>query len=140
MPDHSSDSTARSSNGAATPCSSKSALAPCVYIGLQCPSCGDVRQALAQLPSSPAVRCPQCGTSCSFIPLGSGATRRSLPFFEIPRANTKLMFRPDEIPSDGAPLFGFQEHADPRSKVIASPSSQRAGLSGRRSMKPSLSG
>jgi len=113
----------------------------CVYIGLQCPLCAEVRQALAELPSSPTVCCPQCGASCSFIPLGSGSTRRALPFFELPRPNSKLMFRSDEIPPDDAPLSGFPYHPDHApSALIASPVSGRAGFVRRPSIKPFLSG
>ena len=141
MPDRLSQAAVQSSSAPVTPRSGKCPLVPCVYIGLQCPFCaGDVRQALAELPPSPSVLCPQCGTSCSFIPLGSGSTRRALPFVEIPRLNAKLMFRSDEVPPDDAPA-GFPQHpALGRSQVIASPSSQRAGFARRRSSKPFLSG
>jgi len=103
MPDHSSPHATRSSPAAATTGRLKRALSPCVYISLQCPVCGDLRQALAELPSSPTVCCPQCGTSCSFVALGRGATRRRLPFFEVPRPNARLLCRRDEIPPDDPP-------------------------------------
>jgi hypothetical protein len=155
MPDHSSERLARSSSTAAIPCSGARALVPCVYIGLQCPSCGDVRQTLAELPSSPAVCCPHCGGSCSFVPLGSGSTRRPLPFAEVRRPNATLMFRSDEIPPDDAPLSAFQQHAAHlRSEIVSpsslhaahlrseivSPSSPRADDSRRPPIKPFLSG
>jgi len=140
MPDHSSERLARSSTAAAIPGSPTRALVACVYIGLQCPSCGDVRQALPELPSSPAVLCPQCGTTCSFVSLGSGATRRTLPFVEIPRPNARLMFRSDEVPSDDAPLSAFHQHAAHLRSELASRPSQRAEVSRRQSIKPFLSG
>jgi hypothetical protein len=141
MPDHSSQAAAPSSSAPVTPRSGKRPLAPCVYIGLQCPFCADVRQALAELPSSPTICCPQCGTSCSFVPLGSGATRRTLPFVEVHRPNSKLMFRSDEIPPDDAPLSGFPQHPHhARSEGLASSVSGRAGFARRPSTKPFLSG
>ena len=59
------------------------ALAPCVYLAFRCTSCGDVRQALPQLPSADSVSCPECGHTCGFVLLGSGFTKRPLPFHEI---------------------------------------------------------
>ena len=76
-PDHRASSPADSSRSAAKP------LAPCVYIAFRCSHCGDVRQALPQLPSGDSLACPECGQPCSFVPLGSGLTRRELPFHEI---------------------------------------------------------
>ena len=58
-------------------------LISCVYIGLQCSQCGDVRQALNDLPADETTFCPQCGTPCCFARLGTGLTSRELPFHEI---------------------------------------------------------
>lgn len=59
------------------------ALTSCVYIGLQCSQCGDVRQALNNLPAGETTLCPQCGATCCFSRLGTGLTSRELPFHEI---------------------------------------------------------
>lgn len=58
-------------------------LISCVYIGLQCSQCGDVRQALNNLPAGETTFCPQCGATCPFSRLGTGLTSRELPFHEI---------------------------------------------------------
>lgn len=58
-------------------------LISCVYIGLQCSQCGDVRQALNNLPAGETTLCPQCGAMCCFSRLGTGLTSRELPFHEI---------------------------------------------------------
>lgn len=58
-------------------------LVSCVYIGLQCSQCGDVRQALNNLPAGETTLCPQCGATCCFSRLGTGLTSRELPFHEI---------------------------------------------------------
>jgi hypothetical protein len=60
-----------------------STLVPCVYIALRCSHCGELRQALSELPASANTACPECGRSCSFVPLASGLTRSKLPFHEI---------------------------------------------------------
>jgi hypothetical protein len=75
--DHRDSTSADVSRSAAKP------LAPCVYIAFRCSHCGDVRQALPQLPSGDSLACPECGRPCSFVQLGSGFTRRNLPFHEI---------------------------------------------------------
>ena len=67
------------------PSSAGSSLVSCVYIALRCSHCGDLRQALAELPRSGSVACPQCGSDCTFIMLASGLTTRSLPFHECQR-------------------------------------------------------
>ncbi len=82
-------------------------LSPCAYIALQCSHCGDVRLALAQLPSSAVIRCPQCGVPCRFVLLGRGFTRRTLPFFEVPSLPTKLLARRDEIPACDPPSLNL---------------------------------
>lgn len=60
-------------------------LVSCVYIALRCSRCGDFRQALAELPRSGSVACPECGRDCSFVLLASGLTTRNLPFHERQR-------------------------------------------------------
>ncbi len=82
-------------------------LASCVYLSLQCSRCGDVRQAIAELPSSETVSCPECGIACSFVLLGKGLTSRKLPCSEIRRTETKLLSRRDEIPGDDPPTPCF---------------------------------
>ena len=62
---------------------SQASLVPCVYIALLCSHCGDLRQALAALPDSEITVCPECARACSFVLLGSGLTKRVLPFHEI---------------------------------------------------------
>ena len=64
-------------------CPSQDSLVPCVYIALRCSHCGDLRQALAELPNCATVVCPECGRSCSFVLLGSGLTKKELPFHEV---------------------------------------------------------
>ena len=68
---------------APAPCLTQPVLASCVYIGLQCSQCGDVRQALNNLPAGETTFCPQCGATCCFSRLGTGLTSRELPFHEI---------------------------------------------------------
>jgi hypothetical protein len=65
------------------PCPAENYLFACVYIALRCSHCGELRQALAELPQSVNVACPVCGRSCTFVPLGSGYTKKPLPFHEI---------------------------------------------------------
>lgn len=71
------------SNQYAVPHFTQPTLASCVYIGLQCSQCGDVRQALNNLPAGETTICPQCGATCYFSRLGTGLTSRELPFHEI---------------------------------------------------------
>jgi hypothetical protein len=85
----------RSPHAAAPPAVS---LAACVYLALECPRCGDVRQARAAMPSAPELICPECGTSCRFIYLGQGCTARKLPFSEVRRGQPGLLHRRDEAP------------------------------------------
>ena len=61
----------------------ENSLLGCVYIALRCSHCGELRQALGELPPSDNVACPVCGQNCSFVLLGSGLTKRLLPFHEI---------------------------------------------------------
>lgn len=58
-------------------------LVPCVYIALRCPQCGELRQALAHVPTAEHVDCPECDTECAFVLLGSGLTTSQLPFHEL---------------------------------------------------------
>ena len=73
-------------------------LASCIHISLQCSCCGDVRQAIAQLPSSATVSCPECGMACSFTLVGKGLTSRKLPFSEVRWSEAQLLNRRDELP------------------------------------------
>jgi hypothetical protein len=82
---------------AAVPSPAASLMA-CVYLALQCPHCGDVRQTLAALPATPTVLCPECGAACAFICLGKGSTTRKLPFSEVRRGQPGLLHRRDEAP------------------------------------------
>jgi len=68
---------------AAVPHLAQPELISCVYIGLQCSQCGDVRQALNNLPTGETTFCPQCGATSGFSRLGTGLTSRELPFHEI---------------------------------------------------------
>jgi hypothetical protein len=80
---------------------SQAPLVPCVYIALLCSHCGDLRQALAALPNSAITVCPECARSCAFVLLGSGLTRRALPFHEIrPAEQTRWDDRSDETDDD----------------------------------------
>jgi len=80
---------------------SQAPLIPCVYIALLCAHCGDLRQALAVLPNSAITVCPECGRSCAFVLLGSGLTKRPLPFHEIrPAEQTRWDHRSDETDDD----------------------------------------
>lgn len=72
----------------------ESALVPCVYIALRCSLCGELRQALTNLPASTNVLCPECGRSCCFVTLGRGLTKSQLPFYEIhTREKPRLNFQ-----------------------------------------------
>jgi len=64
-------------------CPAENSLFACVYIVLRCSHCGELRQALPELPQSVNVACPVCGRSCAFILLGSGRTKKTLPFHEF---------------------------------------------------------
>jgi hypothetical protein len=76
-------------------------LVPCVYIALLCSHCGDLRQALAALPDSEITVCPECARACAFVLLGSGLTKRALPFHEIrPAEQTRWDHRSDETDDD----------------------------------------
>lgn len=80
---------------------SQAPLVPCVYIALLCSHCGDLRQALAALPNSAITVCPECARSCAFVLLGSGLTKRALPFHEIrPAEQTAWDHRSDETDDD----------------------------------------
>src|SRR5690242_16230506 len=80
---------------------SQAPLVPCVYIALLCSHCGDLRQALAVLPNSAITVCPECRRSCAFVLLGSGLTKRPLPFHEIrPAEQTRWDRRDDETDDD----------------------------------------
>jgi hypothetical protein len=67
----------------AVPCPPDDHLVPCVYIALRCSHCGDLRQALAEPPICDSLICPECARTCSFVLLGSGLTRKQLPFHEV---------------------------------------------------------
>lgn len=56
---------------------------PCIYIALRCARCGDVRQALTELPTNDFIPCPECAQEYRFVLLGSGLTKRNLPFHEV---------------------------------------------------------
>ena len=76
---------------------SQASLVPCVYIALLCSHCGDLRQALAFAPDTEITVCPECARACAFVLLGSGLTRRALPFHEIrPAELTRWDRRGDE--------------------------------------------
>jgi len=80
---------------------SQAPLVPCVYIALLCSHCGDLRQALAALPNSEITICPECARACAFVLLGSGLTRRVLPFHELrPAEPTRWDRRSDETDDD----------------------------------------
>ena len=76
---------------------SQRSLVPCVYIALLCSHCGDLRQALAFAPDTEITICPECARACAFVQLGSGFTKRVLPFHEIrPAELTRWDRRGDE--------------------------------------------
>src|SRR5689334_12129913 len=80
---------------------SQAPLVPCVYIALLCSHCGDLRQALAALPNTAITVCPECSRSCAFVLLGSGLTKRALPFHEIrPAEQTAWDRQSDETDDD----------------------------------------
>ena len=58
-------------------------LRSCIYIALRCSCCGDVRQAVTEPATHDTIACPECGRECSFVLLGSGLTKRNLPFHEV---------------------------------------------------------
>ncbi|SRR6266853_5517207 len=96
-----------SSNPVATVADTHNILAPCVYIGLLCSRCGDLRQALSRPPVSDTAVCPECGVACSFVLLGTGLTRRRLPFHEI-RWNEK------QVPTSAHRIEELSGRARPR--------------------------
>ncbi len=65
------------------PAFSEDALRPCFYIALRCSRCGNVRQAISVQPIHDTTACPECALECNFVLLGSGLTRRYLPFHEV---------------------------------------------------------
>lgn len=73
----------QASSADGVPRRSESSLIPCVYIALMCPHCGPLRQALAELPDSDTVVCPECARNSRFVLLGSGLTKKKLPFHEV---------------------------------------------------------
>ena len=80
---------------------SQSPLVPCVYIALLCSHCGELRQALAALPNTEIAVCPECSRACAFVLLGSGLTRRVLPFHELrPAPQTPWDHGSDESDDD----------------------------------------
>lgn len=80
---------------------SQAPLASCVYIALLCSHCGELRQALAALPNTEIAVCPECARACAFVLLGSGLTRRVLPFHEIhPAPQTACDHSSDETDGD----------------------------------------
>jgi hypothetical protein len=83
-------------------CSSEVSLVSCVYIALLCSHCGDLRQALAELPNCGTVACPECTRNCRFVLLGSGLTKRELPFHEIHSAEQTCWDRPSEEKDDSS--------------------------------------
>lgn len=76
----------------------QAALHPCVYLGMQCSTCGQVRQALSLLPDSATIACPACGRLCDFILLGAGLTTRKLPFHEIVHEEKQTIFTRRQTP------------------------------------------
>lgn len=95
------DSVQPSAHTVASHSGSQSPLAPCVYIALLCSHCGELRQALAALPNTEVTVCPECSRACTFVLLGSGLTRRPLPFHEIhPAPQTPLDHSGDEADDD----------------------------------------
>lgn len=107
MPDHRLKVQNQRSTAAAEFAPPGSCLAPCVYVALLCPRCGEVRQSLAERPSSTAISCPQCGTACDFLVLGTGFTRRPLPSFAVRRSDSRLLARRDELPSAEPPQLNL---------------------------------
>jgi hypothetical protein len=90
--------------------STQPGLVSCVYIGLHCSSCGDVRQALHELPAGETTLCPQCGTACAFLRLGTGLTSRELPFHEIPSSGRQTINAACELP-EIAPRLRYSQEA-----------------------------
>lgn len=80
--------------------SSQPPLIPCVYIALLCSHCGDLRQALAALPNTEIAVCPECSRACAFVLLGSGLTRRVLPFHEIRPVEQNQWDRHSDVTDD----------------------------------------
>ncbi len=76
-------------------------LVSCVYIGLHCSHCGDVRQALNDFPAGDSTLCPECGAPSCFSRLGTGQTSRHLPFHELSgqRQATNAIHEPQAIAS-----------------------------------------
>ncbi len=80
----------------------------CFALELHCSGCGDIRGLVAEEPVF-ARRCPSCRRWCACACLGTGATARPLPYFEIVSATTRVnrrvqrmrearkMFQQDEV-------------------------------------------
>src|SRR5690242_20505347 len=84
----------------ALPPAEQDPLSPCVYIALRCLRCGELRQARHSLPEETFAICPQCCEHADFSFLGSGLTRKALPFYE---RYSSLSQSPGPSKSTGSP-------------------------------------
>jgi len=80
----------------------QAALRSCIYIALRCLRCGAVRQAITEVPAQGTVACPECGQECSFVLLGSGLTKRNLPFHEVLITEPTRWVQPIEPETDSS--------------------------------------
>jgi len=57
---------------------------PCTILNILCINCGPVRMAIeAGQPTPGQMPCPYCETQSLATPIGSGSTRRILPYFDL---------------------------------------------------------
>jgi len=55
---------------------------PCYYLMLLCREHGEIRTAIADIPSGCLHPLPLCNRNCEYKLLGEGGTHRSLPFWD----------------------------------------------------------
>jgi hypothetical protein len=63
----------------------------CIILDLRCANCGPVRMAIAATEPTPGqMPCPYCDTESAATPIGSGSTRRVLPFYDLAPRDAEL--------------------------------------------------
>ena len=68
----------------------RNGLAPCYYLVLLCCEHGEIRTAMAEIPTGRFHPCPVCARNCEYKLLGEGGTHRSLPFWDEIRERVSL--------------------------------------------------
>lgn len=57
-------------------------LTRCYYVYLNCPQCGELREAISEMPTERFLPCPVCQREVDYTFMGNGGTARSVPFWE----------------------------------------------------------